>query len=46
MQDIFDMIYVEGDILQTFIRLFILVFSFDCLIGFANAIKSIKGSIL
>ena len=46
MQEIFDSIYVSGDILQTFIRLFILVLSFDCLLGFANAIKSLKGSVL
>lgn len=43
MNDFISLIYVEGDLILTFVRLFILVFSFDCLISFANAIKSIKG---
>lgn len=44
MNDLLQFIYIEGDLLQTFIRLFLVVFSFDCLIGVANAIKSIKGA--
>lgn len=44
MNDLLQFIYIQGDILQTFVRLFLVAFSFDCLIGFANAIKSIKGA--
>lgn len=43
MSDFISLVYIEGDLIQTFVRLFILIFSFDCLISFANAIKSIKG---
>lgn len=43
MEDFLSIILVDGDLIQTFVRLFILVFSFDCLIGIANAIKSLKG---
>lgn len=46
MQELFDSIYVSGDILQTFVRLFILVLSLDFILAFANAIKSIKGAVL
>lgn len=45
MQELFDSIYVDGDILQTFIRLLILFVAFDCLLGFGNAIKAIKDSV-
>lgn len=43
MNDLLNMVYSSGDLLLTFCKLFILVFSFDCLIGIAHAIKSIKG---
>lgn len=45
MEDLFNMIYVEGDILQTLVKLFILVLAFDFLLSFSSAIKSIKESI-
>lgn len=45
MQELFDSIYVDGDILQTFIKLLILFIAFDCILGFGNAIKSIKDSV-
>lgn len=43
MNDFISMIYVDGNLIETCIRCLVLFFSFDCLIGFANAIKSIKG---
>ena len=46
MDSLFELIFVEGDILQTFIKLLILFFSFDFLITFAGLIKSIKSSAL
>lgn len=45
METIFNSIYVADDLLATLINLFILVFSFDCLLSFANAIKSLKSSV-
>lgn len=45
MEELFNTIYVEGDILQTFIKLLILFIAFDCILGFGNAIKSIKDSV-
>lgn len=43
MNDFLSLIYVEGNLIETFVRCLVLFFSFDCLIGVANAIKSIKG---
>lgn len=45
MNDFFELVYVEGDILQTMIRLCILIFAFDCLLAFGSAIKSVKGAV-
>lgn len=45
MEELFNMIYVEGDILSTLVKLFILVLAFDFLLSFSAAIKSIKESI-
>ena len=45
MNEIFNMIFVDGDILQTFIRLLILVFSLDFLLSFSNALKTIRDSV-
>ena len=45
MDDLFNAIYVEGDILQTCIRLFILFLACDCIFGFGHAIASIKGAV-
>ena len=43
MNELFNSIYVSGDILQTFINLFILFLACDCILGFGYAIRSIKG---
>ena len=43
MNDIFNAIYTDGDILQTLVKLFILMLMFDCILGFANCIKTLKG---
>lgn len=45
MEELFNMIYVEGDILSTLVKLFILVLAFDFLLSFSSAIKAIKESI-
>ena len=45
MDALFDSVFVAGDILQTFVRVLILFFSFDFLITFAGLIKSMKNSI-
>lgn len=46
MSDLFNLVYVQGDILKTFINLFILFLACDCIIGFGYAIRSIKGGVL
>lgn len=45
MEYLFDLVFVDGDILQTFVKLLILFISFDFLITFAGLIKSIKNSL-
>ena len=45
MEELLTMVYVEGDILQSFIRLLILFIGFDFLITFAGCIKAIKSSL-
>lgn len=45
MEELFNMIYVEGDLLSTLVKLFILALAFDFLLSFSSAIKSIKESI-
>lgn len=45
MSDLFNLIYIQGDILQTFCNLFILFIACDCIIGFGYAIRSIKGAV-
>ena len=44
MADLLALFYVQGEIIESFFRLFLLVISFDFFISFANAIKSIKGA--
>lgn len=44
MQELIDMVYVEGDIIQTCVRMFVLVISVECVLGFANLIKGIGRS--
>lgn len=46
MQNLFDSIYTQGDILATFIKLFIFVFSLDFILSFGSTIKSIKNSVM
>ena len=46
MEELVQFVYVEGNILLTFVRILILFFSFDCLCAFGSAIKSIKGACL
>lgn len=45
MESLTNLILVEGDFLTTFINLFVLIISFDFLISFASAIKSMKGAV-
>lgn len=45
MSDLINLVYVEGNLLLTFVHLCILFFSFDFLISFAGLIKSIKGGV-
>lgn len=45
MDYLFDLVYVDGDLLQTLVKLLILFFSFDFIITFAGLIKSIKNSL-
>ena len=45
MDYLFDLVYTEGDLLSTFVKLLILFISFDFLITFAGLIKSIKNSL-
>lgn len=45
MQELIDLIYVEGNILLTMVNLTFLIFAFDCLLSFASALKSIKGAV-
>ena len=41
MSDIFDMIYVEGDILSSMLNLFIFSFSLDFVLTFARCVMQI-----
>ena len=45
MDELFNLVFVEGDILSTFVKLLILFIGFDFLITFAGLIKSIKSSL-
>ena len=40
-----ELVFTDGDILQTFVKLLILFISFDFLITFAGLIKSIKNTL-
>lgn len=42
MNELFDLIIVDGDILSTVVRLFIVGFSFDMILGFASLIGESK----
>lgn len=45
MNELLNLVYVSDNIVETFVRLFILILSFDFLLSFSNGIKSIKDSI-
>lgn len=45
MEELFNLVYCEGDILMTFVRLFILFLAVDFLFGFGYAIRSIRSSV-
>lgn len=40
-----ELVFTDGDILQTFVKLLILFISFDFIITFAGLIKSIKNTL-
>lgn len=46
MQEIIDLIYVQGNLLETFVRLFVLCLSIDCCFGCANCLGNLKRSLL
>lgn len=46
MNDLLQLVYVSDNIVETFVRLFILVLAFDFLLSFSNGIKTIKESIM
>lgn len=45
MNDLLNMFYTQGDFGLSFFKLIVLVIMFDCLLGFAKSISSIKGSV-
>ena len=45
MSDLINMIYVEGNIIETACRIFIFGFSIDLILGFANIIKTSYSSL-
>lgn len=45
MDDLLSMLYVEGNILETFCRIFIFAFCVDCIFGFGYTLRSIKGAV-
>ena len=46
MDSLVDLVLVDGNLLETFVRLCILFFAFDFFITFAGIIKSIRGAVL
>ena len=46
MNSIIDLVYVDGNLLLTFVNMFVLFIAFDFLITFAGLIKSIRGAVL
>ena len=42
MNDLFELIIVDGDILSTCVRLFLVGFAFDMILGFASLIGESK----
>lgn len=46
MDDLISMIYVSGNLLETFVRLFVFALCIDCCFGVAQCFGSIKRSVL
>ena len=45
METLIQSLYVEGNLLLTILNVLVLFFAFDCLLGFASLLKSIKGAV-
>ena len=45
MNELIELVYVQGDLLATAVRLFILGFSFDMILSFASLIGESKKSL-
>lgn len=45
MNDLLELIYVEGNLIETICRIFILGFSFDMILNFASLIGGSKDSV-
>lgn len=45
MDYLFDLVFVDGDLIATGVKLVILIISFDFLITFAGLIKTLKTSV-
>lgn len=45
MDAIINMIFVEGDLILTFVHMFVFVFSLEFVLGFANLIKGMGKSV-
>lgn len=45
MNELFDMFYVEGDLIQSLFRFLLFALVLDFSMGFASAIKSVKQSV-
>lgn len=45
MDAIIDTIYVQGDLLQSFLRLFVFCISVDCIFGFGQLIGNFRRSV-
>lgn len=46
MDSLIDLVYVQGNLLLTFVNCLILFIAFDFFITFAGIIKSLKGAVL
>ena len=45
MEELFNMFYVEGNLIESLFRFLLLALSLDFCLSFAQAIKSIKGAV-
>ena len=46
MDDIISLIYVSGNLLETFVRLFVFALCIDCCFGVAQCLGNLKRSII